>query len=99
MSNESGEVSLSLHAQYDTVQEAVGIELQPSPAFEAVVDPQAVIEILAAVAAKANFLASEIIAAWEAEDDRKKELLDHFAGLKEHMLSSMLHEAERRRPS
>ena len=53
-------------------------------------DTRAVIEILAAVTAKANHLAATTIAAWDAPDERKKDLFDHYAALKESMLQNLL---------
>ncbi len=96
MSNQIGPISLTLHALYDVEREAVGVDLKPSPAFEAVTDTKAVIETLAAITAKANFVAGEVIRSWDVDDARRQELVEHYAALKEHMLASMLHEVERR---
>jgi len=83
-------VSLIIRAMYDAEQEAVGIDAQPSDAFADGSDPKAMIEILAAITAKANSIAAEVIEGWQAAPERKSELLEHYAGLKENMLNDML---------
>ena len=92
--SQPGEVSLIIRAIYDQPNEMVGIDVEGSPAFEAASDTRSMIEILAAVVAKSNFMAAEIIRNWDADDERKKALVDHFSGLKEEMLASMLEQAD-----
>jgi hypothetical protein len=88
------EVRLTIHAAFDPAEELVGIAVEGSPAFEAGRDTRAMIEILAGIVAKANFMAAEIIRHWDAPDERRKQLVDHFAGLKEEMLANMLEQAD-----
>ena len=73
----------------------MGVDVQPSPAFADGADTRAMIETLAALTAKANYMAGQIIADWDDTDARKAELMDHYAALKENMLNSMFEEAER----
>jgi hypothetical protein len=83
-------VSLIVRAVYDAEQESVGVDAVGSEAFESAADLRAMVEILAAVSAKANCLAAQVIRDWNAPEDRKRALFDHFAGLKENMLNEML---------
>lgn len=84
------EVSLILRALYDHDQEAVGIVSEASQAFETGDDTRAQIEILAAVTAKANCMAAQIIRDWDADEEHKKQLVEHYAALKENMLNDLL---------
>jgi hypothetical protein len=83
-------VELNVRAVYDSESEAVGLDVTPSAAFSQASDTQAVVEILAAVAAKVNFMAAEAIGAWADDPDRQQKAFDHFATLKENMLQDML---------
>ena len=92
--SESDEVSLAIRAVYDREQEAVGVEAMASEAFDAGEDTRAKIETLAAITARANCIAAEVIAQWDAPEERKKELFDHYASLKETMLNDMLEQLD-----
>lgn len=92
---ESEEVSLAIRAVYDHTHESVGVDALGSPDFESGHDTRAMIEILAAVTAKANAIAAEVIEQWDAPEQRKKELYEHFAALKENMLNDMLRQQQR----
>lgn len=95
MSEHSGHddhaVSLAIRAVYDAQQEAVGIDAIASEAFDEGDDTRARIEVVAGIAARANCIAAEIIRQWDAPEERKRGLYDHFASLKESMLNDMLH--------
>lgn len=88
------EISLTVRCMYDLEQEAVGIDAMPSPAFERGDNPRAMVEILAAVNAKSNALATAVIQAYTEDLDRRRELFDHFAGLKENMLNDLLEQMD-----
>ncbi len=95
MSNDptsSQEIALLIRAVYDHAQESVGIDAQPSTGWESADDPRAKVEILAAIAAKANHYAADLIRDYPATEERKQSLYDHYAGLKEQMLEQMLNE-------
>lgn len=83
-------VSLVIQAVYDSDEQAVGLSAEPSSAFGEPAEVSRAIELLAAVTARTNCLAAEIIcnSAEQAED--RKALYEHFAALKEHMLDDML---------
>lgn len=83
-------LSLTIHASYDSEHEAVGLTAQASDAFDDGPDTRGKIEILAAITAKANSIAAQVIRTWEAGEDRRRELYDHYATLKEQMLQDML---------
>lgn len=89
------EVSLTIRAVFDHAQEAVGVDAVASPKFETGEDTRAMIEILAAITAKANCVAAEVIDQWNAPEERKKELYEHYAALKENMLNDMLQQLRR----
>jgi len=91
---ETARVGLAIHAVFDAEREAVGVKAVPSEAFEAGTDPRAMIETLATISAKANFLAADVIRAYDADDARRRELYEHFASLKENMLNDMLRQQE-----
>lgn len=91
--SDSHQVSLIIRGMFDQQQEAVGVDAVGSDAFETGHDMRAMIEILAAIAAKANCMAAQIIGDWDAPEDRKKALFEHFAELKENMLNDMLERA------
>ncbi|MEX2672607.1 MAG: hypothetical protein WD294_10905 [Phycisphaeraceae bacterium] len=95
MMSEQDEVSLTVRAVFDHAAEAVGVDAVGSPAFEGGEDTRAMIEILAAITAKANCVAAEVIEHWNAPDERKQELYEHFAALKENMLNDMLQQLRR----
>jgi hypothetical protein len=52
------------------------------------------VEILAAINAKSNALATIVIQSYTDDADRRRELFDHFAGLKEHMLNDLLEQMD-----
>ncbi|MBI1375039.1 MAG: hypothetical protein GC159_20160 [Phycisphaera sp.] len=83
-------VGLHIRAIYDQQHEAVGIDAVPSDAFASGEDPKAMIEVLAAITAKANFIAAEVIESWDAPAEHKANLFEHYAALKENMLNDML---------
>jgi hypothetical protein len=83
-------VSLEIRAAFDPQREAVGLTAQASPAFDDGPDTRAKIEVLAAITAKANSIAAEVIRSWPADDMRRRELFEHYASLKEQMLNDML---------
>ncbi len=87
---QTDEISLIIRAIYDQEREAVGVVTEGSETFEHGGDTRAQIEILAAVTAKANCMAAQIVRDWPGDEDRKKELIDHFAALKENMLNDLL---------
>jgi hypothetical protein len=89
-----GEISLVVRAIYDRGNEAVGLACDASDAFASGAEPRAQIEILAALSAKANCLAAEVVRNWDAEEERKKALIDHYASLKENMLNEMLEQLD-----
>ena len=93
--NQNDQTSLAIQAVYDPDTESVGVEAIASPAFEEPGATRARIEILAAVTARANCIAAQVIQQWDADDDRKKALFDHYAELKEHMLNDMLESLDR----
>lgn len=93
---EQEEVNLAIRAAFDHAEEAVGVEAVGSDAFEAGHDTRAMIEILAAITAKANCIAAEVISRWQAPEERKQELYEHYAALKENMLNDMLRQIEDR---
>ena len=92
------EVSLAIRAVFDAEQESVGVEAQASEAFDAGEDTRAKIETAAAVAARANCIAADIIQRWDADESRKRALFDHFAALKENMLNEMLEQMDSSQP-
>ncbi|MDH3585295.1 MAG: hypothetical protein OER86_13915 [Phycisphaerae bacterium] len=92
--DESGELNLLIRAIYDAEEEAVGIDSVASDAFEAGNHPQAGLQMLAAMAAKANSLAADVIGRFEADDAQKKQLFEEFAYLKEQMLEQMLEDTD-----
>ena len=85
-------VSLALRATFDSQREAVGLIAEASQAFDDGPDTRAKIEVLAAITAKANSIAAEVIRSWDADDQRRRELYEHYASLKEQMLNDMLEE-------
>ncbi len=85
-----GEVSLTIRAAFDDEQEAVGLVAEASEGFDDGQDMRAKVEILAAISAKANCIAAEIIRSWDTDENHRKQLYDHFAFLKEQMLTDML---------
>ena len=87
---EAEEVSLAIRAVYDHAHESVGVDAVGSPAFESGEDARAMVEILAAITAKANCIAAEVIEQWSDDPDRQKDLYEHYAALKENMLNDML---------
>ncbi|MBI1368745.1 MAG: hypothetical protein GC162_08855 [Planctomycetes bacterium] len=91
----SGEtiVSLAIRAVFDADEESVGVEALPSEAFEAGDDARAKVEILAAITARANALAAQVINQFDADESRRKELFEHYAFLKESILSDMLQQS------
>lgn len=92
--NADSPISIAVNAVYDTDQEAVGLSVAPSEAFEAGSDTRAMIESLAAIVAKTNQIAADVIRQWDAPEDRKKLLIEHFASLKENMLADMLRQQD-----
>jgi len=88
-------VSLAVRAVYDHGDQAVGLEAVASEAFDRGEDPKAQVEVLAAIAAKANALASDVIQRYDPDPGRRQELYEHFASLKEHMLNDMLEQDDR----
>lgn len=92
--NADSPISIAVNAVYDVQEEAVGLSVAPSEGFESGVDTRAMIESLAAIAAKANQIAAEVIRQWDAPEERKKLLIEHFASLKENMLADMLRQQE-----
>jgi hypothetical protein len=88
------EISLTIRCLYDLEREAVGIDAMPSSAFERADQPRAMVEILAAINAKSNALATIVIQSYTDDADRRRELFDHFAGLKEHMLNDLLEQMD-----
>lgn len=88
--NDADEVSLTLRAVFDDAREAVGLAVHASDAFDASDNTRAKVEVLASIASKANALAAEIIRTWTQDDAQRRELYEHFASLKEHMLNDML---------
>lgn len=89
------EVSLAIRAVFDHTHESVGVDAVGSAAFEAGQDTRAMIETLAAITAKANSIAAEVIEQWDAPEERRKELYEHYAALKENMLNDMLQQLGR----
>ena len=94
MPEPESEVSLTVRAVFDPKEEAVGVDAVASQAFESGQDTRAMIETLAAITAKANCIAAEVIQHWDAPDQKKAELYEHFAALKENMLNDMLQRIE-----
>lgn len=92
--NPNATISIAINAVYDAEQESVGLSVAPSEAFESGVDTRAMIESLAAIVAKTNQIAADVIRQWDDTDERKKQLIEHFASLKEHMLADMLRQQE-----
>jgi hypothetical protein len=88
-------VSLAVRAVYDDERQAVGVDAIASEAFDLGDHPQAMLECLAAITARANCIAASVIGRFEGTDDQKKQLFDHFASLKEHMLNDMLRDMDR----
>ena len=94
VSDESQTVSLSIRAAFDEQREAVGLFAEASRAFDDGDNTRAKIEVLAAITAKANSIAAEVIRSWDASDARRRELFDHYASLKERMLNDMLEQVD-----
>ena len=94
MMSEADEVSVAIRAVYDAQAESVGLDAVASEAFDAAADTRAMVECLAAITAKANAIAAAVIGRYDASDDRKRELYEHYASLKEHMLNHMLQEMD-----
>jgi hypothetical protein len=92
---EAEEVSLAIRAVFDAEQESVGVEAHASEAFDAGEDTRAKIEVTAAIAARANGIAADLIHRWDADEERKRALFDHFAALKENMLNEMLEQMDK----
>ncbi len=88
-------VSLVIRALYNDEKQAVGVEALASEAFDAGDHPQAMMECLAAITARANCIAAAVIRRYDAPDERKKQLFEHYASLKEHMLNDMLEDLDR----
>jgi len=87
-------VALTVRAIFDSESESIGISAEASEAFDAGGDTRAQIEVLAAITAKANCIAADVIGRWDADDDRKRALFDHYAALKENMLHDMLRQLD-----
>jgi len=87
-------VSLSIRAAFDEAHEAVGLFAEASEAFDDGENTRAKIEVLAAITAKANSIAAEVIRSWPADDQRRQELYEHYASLKEQMLHDMLEQVK-----
>jgi hypothetical protein len=87
---ESPEVSLTIRAIFDPQREAVGLIADASEGFDDGPDTRAKVEVLAAITAKANSVAAEVIRTCEPDPQRRQELYAHYASLKEHMLNDML---------
>jgi len=90
MSQEEEPINLVIRGVYDLEQEAVGVDAMPSALFERGDQPRAMIEILAAINAQANAMATHVINGFTHDEQRRRELIDHFAGLKENMLNDLL---------
>lgn len=84
------DVSLTIRGIFDDEREAVGLAVQASESFDESDNTRAKVEVLAAIASKANALAAEIIRTWTEDDAQRRSLYEHFASLKEHMLNDML---------
>ena len=93
--HETREVSLTIRALFDQEHESVGLIAEASQAFDDGPDTRAKVEVLAAITAKANSIAAEVIRSHEPDEQRRQELYAHFASLKEHMLNDMLEQVDR----
>lgn len=94
-SHDPAEVSLAIRAVFDAQTESVGLDAIASEAFDSGTDTRAMVECLAAITAKANCIAAAVIGRWQGPEQRKQELFNHYASLKEHMLNDMLEEMGR----
>ena len=72
----------------------MGIDSVASDAFEAGNHPGANLQMLAALTAKANSMAADVIGRFEADDEQKKQLFEEFTYLKEQMLEQMLEDTD-----
>lgn len=89
------EISLTIKAMFDEEREAVGLVAEASEPFDEGANTRAKVEVLAAITAKANSIAAEVIRSGEADPARREQLYAHFASLKEHMLNDMLEQVEK----
>ena len=88
-------VSLTLRATFDAERESIGLVAEPSRSFDEGDNTRAKIEVLAAITAKANSIAAELIRQSEPSEPRRQDLYEHFAGLKEQMLNDMMEQVKR----
>ena len=84
-----------MRAAFDPERETIGLTAEPSAAFDEGKDTRAKIEVLAAIIARSNAIAADVIRIYAPEDAQRKELYEHFASLKEQMLNDMLQEVNR----
>lgn len=95
--SQSPEFSLAIRGLFDNEQEAVGLDAFASEAFDQGDGPdqtRARIEICAAITAKANLIAADVIGRWPGDDQSRSELFDHFTQLKEKMLNDLIEAAD-----
>ncbi len=83
-----------IRVMFDNEREAMGIDASASNYFDAAHDPQANLELLAALVAKANCMAAVLIGDVERQDSEKKKLYELYAALKEELLNDMISRLE-----